>query len=224
MNEQDSSQGLRELRLKSLTEIVSGGVKMKRNNHLCFTNTINWDDILRKETRNMYRVSLEDTPPPSCGSCDVTCGGGGCWGRGASMCQVLTSTICSEQCGNARCKGPAREDCCDIECASGCTGPSDKDCITCLHVNNTGACEYTCPPARIYDPLTQRNIPNPHFKFHYHDHCVDACPSNLLVEDNGCVKSCRRGLHNDGTGKCVQCSDELCSGDKECYGVNHQDG
>jgi len=38
---------------------------------------------------------------------------------------------------------------------------------------------------------------------------------NLLIEQNGCVKSCRVGYHNDGTGTCVQCKDKKC--DKGLY-------
>uniref|UniRef100_H2YUP7 receptor protein-tyrosine kinase n=1 Tax=Ciona savignyi TaxID=51511 RepID=H2YUP7_CIOSA len=217
-NGQDENQGLKELRLKSLTEIVSGGVIVRRNHQLCFTDTINWSDILHKATREAYDIEVEP-PPTTCEGCDASCNGS-CWGQGPTMCQrrklppFSHRPYCASKCGNSRCKGPEREDCCAPECASGCTGPSDRDCITCLHVNNSGSCEYACPSAHMYDPQTERNIRNPFFKYHYNDHCVDECPSNLLVEENGCVKSCRKQFHDDGTGVCVPCTEELCSGNK----------
>uniref|UniRef100_H2YUQ2 receptor protein-tyrosine kinase n=1 Tax=Ciona savignyi TaxID=51511 RepID=H2YUQ2_CIOSA len=209
---------LSHLRLKSLTEIVSGGVIVRRNHQLCFTDTINWSDILHKATREAYDIEVEP-PPTTCEGCDASCNGS-CWGQGPTMCQrrklppFSHRPYCASKCGNSRCKGPEREDCCAPECASGCTGPSDRDCITCLHVNNSGSCEYACPSAHMYDPQTERNIRNPFFKYHYNDHCVDECPSNLLVEENGCVKSCRKQFHDDGTGVCVPCTEELCSGNK----------
>lgn len=33
----------------------------------------------------------------------------------------------------------------------------------------------------------------------------------MLVEDNGCVKHCRAGNHNNGKGECVKCIGDACN-------------
>ncbi|XP_076821591.1 epidermal growth factor receptor-like isoform X1 [Clavelina lepadiformis] len=224
VNQQHKSKGLKALRLSSLTEIVHGSVHINNNPQLCFADTIHWDDILNPVQQKIgnwtYEVS-DNKDSALCARCNESCVAG-CWGKGNEMCQQLTLEHCSPECEDARCRGTTRDDCCDSECAVGCSGPTARDCTICLHVNNSGSCEFACPPEFIYDPQTQRNIPNPKFKYHYDDRCVNKCPSNLLIEDNGCVKSCRVGFHNNGEGKCVPCKEEVC--DKECYGVGHADG
>lgn len=40
---------------------------------------------------------------------------------------VVTSIKCASGC--RRCKGPLPNDCCHTQCAAGCTGPKDSDCL-----------------------------------------------------------------------------------------------
>ncbi|KAI2566293.1 erb-b2 receptor tyrosine kinase 3, partial [Homo sapiens] len=43
----NSSHALRQLRLTQLTEILSGGVYIEKNDKLCHMDTIDWRDIVR---------------------------------------------------------------------------------------------------------------------------------------------------------------------------------
>lgn len=45
-----------------------------------------------------------------------------------AICVPVTKTVCAPQC-NGRCFGTSPRDCCHIECAAGCKGPLDVDCI-----------------------------------------------------------------------------------------------
>ncbi|XP_076821593.1 receptor tyrosine-protein kinase erbB-4-like [Clavelina lepadiformis] len=224
-NNKDPSDGLNKLLFNSLTEIVRGNVVIDHNPQLCFMDTIHWNDILNPGQRRIgdwvYQIGTRNKEPSQCARCHDSCVAG-CWAEGSEMCQQLTLEHCSPECEDARCRGTTREDCCDSECAVGCSGPTARDCTVCLHVNNSGSCEFACPPEFIYDPQAFRNVPNPAFKYHYFDQCVDNCPSNLLIDGNGCVKSCRVGFHNNGEQKCVPCKKEVC--DKECFGVGQADG
>ncbi|XP_077974626.1 receptor tyrosine-protein kinase erbB-4-like isoform X2 [Styela clava] len=218
--------GLRQIGFKSLTEIQRGNVSIVQNTKMCFLDTINWSDIMNPaaKKRDGWRVTINNTVDHiavKCPKCHESCNGR-CWGEGADMCQTLTSTICHENCGDARCRGPGRDDCCDRECACGCTGSTDSDCIACLHMNNSGVCQQSCPPQFIYDQQTSRHVPNPNFKYHFNEYCVNKCPDNMLVEENGCVKHCRKGRHNNGLGVCVTCTSNECN--KECFGVGNPDG
>ncbi|XP_076822767.1 receptor tyrosine-protein kinase erbB-3-like [Clavelina lepadiformis] len=216
------SDGLRELRLNSLTEVIRGNVIIDHNQQLCFMDTIHWDDILNPVQRRtgdwIYQIGNDNKEPSQCARCSGSCVAG-CWAGGNEMCQQQQ---CSSECGDARCRGPTPNDCCHSECAAGCNGPTASDCTACLHVNNGGSCAFACPPEFFYDAQSFRNVPNPGFKYRYVDQCVDNCPSNLLIDGNACVKSCRIGFHSNGEGKCIPCIGGAC--DKECFGVGQANG
>lgn len=43
-------------------------------------------------------------------------------------CSTVTKLICADQCSH-RCKGPKPIDCCNGDCAGGCTGPYASECF-----------------------------------------------------------------------------------------------
>uniref|UniRef100_A0A672RKV9 Receptor protein-tyrosine kinase n=1 Tax=Sinocyclocheilus grahami TaxID=75366 RepID=A0A672RKV9_SINGR len=73
-------QGVNQLPLTSLTEILKGGIKFANNNHLCNVETIRWTDIL-----NMKRQPKIEEESNS--KCDRSCYNGSCWGPGPQNCQ-----------------------------------------------------------------------------------------------------------------------------------------
>uniref|UniRef100_A0A671SRQ6 Receptor protein-tyrosine kinase n=1 Tax=Sinocyclocheilus anshuiensis TaxID=1608454 RepID=A0A671SRQ6_9TELE len=157
--------GLREIRLRSLTEILLGGVYIWGNPQLCFPRNINWEDTVAKvENKPLH---LQDIPK----NCELTsrelC-------HHSSDCFMLTSVHCSSGC--LRCKGPKPNDCCHVQCAAGCTGPKDTDCLACRHFNDSGTCKDNCPPPTIYDPNTYQSKPNKDKKFSFGATCVKQCP------------------------------------------------
>ncbi|TRY58694.1 hypothetical protein DNTS_023105 [Danionella cerebrum] len=170
-NIQLGQTGLRELHLRSLTEILLGGVYIWGNSQLCFPQRINWEDTVYKVQSKL--LFLQDIPK-NCPRCSSACGSGGCWGESNQDCQTLTFVNCSSGC--SRCKGPKPSDCCHVQCAAGCTGPKDSDCLACRHFNDSGTCKVNCPPPNIYDPNTFQSKPNKDKKLIFGASCVKQCP------------------------------------------------
>uniref|UniRef100_A0A673CI20 Receptor tyrosine-protein kinase erbB-2 n=1 Tax=Sphaeramia orbicularis TaxID=375764 RepID=A0A673CI20_9TELE len=205
-------QGLRTLRLRSLTEILLGGVYIWDNPQLCFPDpqSIVWRDTLDQ--------SVPSSPVKHCAS---ACGKG-CWGETTQDCQTLTRISCASGC--QRCKGRLPNDCCHMQCAAGCTGPKDSDCLACRHFNDSGVCKDNCPPPTIYDPVTFQTKPNPNKKFSFGATCVKTCPYNYLAMDVACTLVCPKANQEvintqpDGseTQKCEKCEGDCPKGQHHC--------
>uniref|UniRef100_A0AAQ5XA83 Receptor tyrosine-protein kinase erbB-2 n=1 Tax=Amphiprion ocellaris TaxID=80972 RepID=A0AAQ5XA83_AMPOC len=179
-----ANQGLRTLRLRKLTEILFGGVYFWGNSHLCFPDPQNiiWRDTVDEQNLRgkfsailIYHCWVSSGAGPNCAS---ECGKS-CWGETAQDCQTRTRIDCASGC--QRCKGPLPNDCCHMQCAAGCTGPKDSDCLVCRHFNNSGVCIRDCPPPTIYDPVTFQTKPNPNKKFTFGATCVKTCPCATMV-------------------------------------------
>uniref|UniRef100_A0A3B4Y2L5 Receptor protein-tyrosine kinase n=1 Tax=Seriola lalandi dorsalis TaxID=1841481 RepID=A0A3B4Y2L5_SERLL len=200
-----------------LTEVLKGGVKMTHNPLLCNTETIQWWDILDKNSNPMMLFKM-DTFARQCEKCDPGCVNGSCWAAGPDHCQRFTKSQCAEQC-SGRCRGPKPSDCCNEHCAAGCTGPRATDCLACRDFNDDGTCKDTCPPLKLYDPKTHQVVNNPNAKFTFGATCVKACPHNYVVTDGSCVRTCGAGMYEveeNGVQRCKAC-DGPCP--KACDGV-----
>uniref|UniRef100_A0A8C2JJI3 Receptor protein-tyrosine kinase n=1 Tax=Cyprinus carpio TaxID=7962 RepID=A0A8C2JJI3_CYPCA len=156
-------QGVNQLPLTSLTEILKGGIKFASNNHLCNVETIQWTDILKLKSKK----------------CDPSCYNGSCWGPGPQNCQKMTKVICAEQC-SGRCKGPKPIDCCNEHCAAGCTGPKPTDCLVRTDFQDEGTCKDACPRLMLYDPNTHQLAPNPNGKYSFGATCIKICPRKAI--------------------------------------------
>uniref|UniRef100_A0A8D3C1J0 Receptor protein-tyrosine kinase n=1 Tax=Scophthalmus maximus TaxID=52904 RepID=A0A8D3C1J0_SCOMX len=203
-------QGLRTLRLRSLTEILLGGVYIWGNPQLCFPDPQNiiWRDTLDEQNfhARVHRLAGEVQLKPFLFHFSFK----------------VTRIRCASGC--QRCKGPLPNDCCHMQCAAGCTGPKDSDCLACRHFNDSGVCKENCPPPTIYDPITFETKPNPNKKFNFGATCVKTCPYNYLAMEVACTLNCPVAnkeviiSHPDGTDtqKC-----DKCEGDcpKMCYGL-----
>nr|XP_046228029.1 melanoma receptor tyrosine-protein kinase-like isoform X2 [Scatophagus argus] len=209
--------GLTQLQLSSLTEILRGGVKMIYNPLLCNVETIQWWDILDKDSNPSIDLKM-DTFTSSCEKCDPGCVNGSCWAPGPDHCQRFTKLQCAEQC-SGRCRGPKPIDCCNEHCAAGCTGPRATDCLACKDFNDDGTCKDACPPLTLYDPKTHQVVNNPKAKFTFGATCVKACPHNYVVTGGSCVRSCSAGMYEveeDGAQRCKACEGPC---PKACDGV-----
>uniref|UniRef100_A0A8C2J002 Receptor protein-tyrosine kinase n=1 Tax=Cyprinus carpio TaxID=7962 RepID=A0A8C2J002_CYPCA len=196
-------QGVNQLPLTSLTEILKGGIIFSSNNHLCNVESIQWTDILNMKSKK----------------CDRSCYNGSCWGPSPQNCQKMTRVICAEQC-SGRCKGPKPIDCCNEHCAAGCTGPRPTDCLVRTDFQDEGTCKDACPRLMLYDPNTHQLAPNPDGKYSFGATCIKNCPHNYVVTDHGaCVRTCSPGTYEvdeGGVRKCKKC-DGLCP--KVCNGL-----
>ncbi|KAI4895365.1 hypothetical protein NFI96_015948, partial [Prochilodus magdalenae] len=216
------NSGIQQLQLRSLTEILLGGVYIWGNPQLCYPipKKIDWRDVLSVQQTD--KLTHLQEPGPYCTSCAKECGTKGCWGGTPEDCQTLTHIQCASGC--SRCKGPEASDCCHIQCAAGCSGPKDSDCLACRHFNDSGTCKENCPPSSIYDSMVYQSKPNPNKKFSFGATCVKECPHNYLAMDMACTMVCPKAnqevitVQPDGqeTQKC-----EKCEGDcpKVCYGL-----
>ncbi|XP_061569236.1 melanoma receptor tyrosine-protein kinase-like [Cololabis saira] len=211
------TSGLRRLELSSLTEILTGGVKMTHNPLLCNLETIQWWDIV-DQTKNSSMYFKPDPFPRRCEACDPGCTSGSCWAAGPDHCQKVTKLRCAEQC-SGRCRGPEPIHCCNQHCAAGCTGPRATDCLACRDFNDGGTCKDACPPLTIYDRKTQTVVSNPNAKYTFGATCVKACPHNYVVTEGSCVRTCSAGMYEveeKGVQRCKPC-DGPCP--KACDGV-----
>ncbi|KAM3860117.1 receptor tyrosine-protein kinase erbB-2 [Diretmus argenteus] len=217
-----AGRGLRTLRLRSLTEILLGGVYIWRNPQLCFPDPkgIIWTDTLDEQNTHANQLVLQPRAP-TCPRCSSVCGKS-CWGETAQDCQTFTNIHCASGC--LRCKGRHPNDCCHMQCAAGCTGPKDSDCLACRHFNDSGVCKDNCPPPTIYDTVTFQSKPNPNKKFSFGATCVKTCPHNYLAMEVACTMVCPTANQEviitqpDGneTQKCEKCDGEC---PKACYGL-----
>ncbi|KAM9101103.1 epidermal growth factor receptor [Sarcophilus harrisii] len=210
--------GVRELPMRSLLEILVGGVRFNNNPALCNVHTIQWKDIVDSSFFNNISID-NNNPPKNCEKCNSSCPNGSCWGPGPHNCQTLTKTICAQQC-SGRCRGSSPSDCCHNQCAAGCTGPRESDCLVCRKFRDEATCKDTCPPLMLYNPTTYQMDVNPDGKYSFGATCVRKCPHNYVVTDHGsCVRSCNAETYEveeDGVRKCKKCEGP-CS--KVCNGI-----
>ncbi|KAM5156966.1 epidermal growth factor receptor [Mantella aurantiaca] len=215
-----SNDGLEELPMRNLQEILLGGVNIGRNPRLCNMNTVKWEDIINQEIANF---SVENSPPELCPSCDMEHCNESCWGPGPENCQILTKLKCAEQCPG-RCRGPMPNDCCHGQCASGCTGPKEKDCLACRKFRDGDTCKESCPPLQVYIPNKFHSEPNPEGKYSFGAFCVTKCPHNYIVTDLGsCVRTCNPDTYEveeNGVRRCKKC-DESCTKEVVCDGLGN---
>ncbi|XP_062893182.1 receptor tyrosine-protein kinase erbB-2 [Mobula hypostoma] len=217
-----SGTGLRELRMRRLTEILTGSVWISDNPYMCFQETIQWDDIQDKNNKFPFAGTVDWNRTVSCESCSPLCESSSCWGSGPDYCQTLTRKICAQEC-LTRCKGTHPTDCCHSECAAGCVGPKDTDCLACHHFSNGGLCRSDCPPLSIYNAQTYQMEHNPDGTYIFGASCVKQCPYNYLSTDVGsCTLDCpndTREVIDGGRQRCEKCNEpcpRVCSG----LGVN----
>ncbi|XP_035993653.1 receptor tyrosine-protein kinase erbB-3b [Fundulus heteroclitus] len=208
----EGSNGLRQLGLQNLTEILEGGVRIINNKYLSYGPWIYWQDIVRD---NSAPIDIHYNGER--GPCHKSCGDY-CWGPNKEQCQILTKMVCAPQC-NGRCFGRSPRDCCHIECAAGCKGPLDEDCFACRHFNDSGACVPQCPQTLIYNKQTFQMETNPNAKYQYGSICVSQCPTHFVVDGSSCVSVCppdKMEMPREGQRQC-----EICSGicPKVCEGT-----
>uniref|UniRef100_A0A3B4UMW7 Receptor protein-tyrosine kinase n=1 Tax=Seriola dumerili TaxID=41447 RepID=A0A3B4UMW7_SERDU len=225
----DGNFGLRQLGLKNLTEILSGGVYVDQNKFLCHADTIHWQDIVKNP--RIHPVVVPTNSSVTCQKCHRSCNGR-CWGPKEDQCQSLTKTVCAEQC-DGRCFGPYVSDCCHRECAGGCYGPKDTDCFACTNFNDSGACVTQCPQPFVYNPTTFQLEHNPRAKYTYGAFCVKKCPrnhlcltfrmncfsDNFVVDHSSCVRACpsnKMEVEENRIKMCIPCTD-ICP--KACDGI-----
>ncbi|XP_015788259.2 LOW QUALITY PROTEIN: insulin-like peptide receptor [Tetranychus urticae] len=161
---------LQEIGLSNLTTIVKGAVRIEKNRHLCFAETVNWD-LIAKSGKGSNHV--KDNKPfnecPKCykngaiPACPILKSGakethhGLCWN--SENCQRICSNECESQ--NLTCNINNPKECCDPSCIGGCTGKTNKDCLICKNFvkyeGHEKICVKRCGPNQ-YEFLSRRCV------------------------------------------------------------------
>uniref|UniRef100_A0A663LYK8 receptor protein-tyrosine kinase n=1 Tax=Athene cunicularia TaxID=194338 RepID=A0A663LYK8_ATHCN len=194
----NKTQGLRELPMKRLSEILNGGVKISNNPKLCNMDTVLWNDIIDTSKKPLTVLEFASNLS-SCPKCHPNCTEDHCWGPGEQNCQTLTKVICAQQC-SGRCRGKVPSDCCHNQCAAGCTGPRESDCLACRKFRDDATCKDTCPPLVLYNPTTYQMDVNPDGKYSFGATCVRECPRKFI---SGCSRRGGGGVEERWEGTCV---------------------
>ncbi|KFM63998.1 Insulin-like peptide receptor, partial [Stegodyphus mimosarum] len=140
---------LLDIGLVNLTTILRGSVRIEKNPHLCYVDTIDWD-ILAKSghgghfiKKNKQHEECPDTCPDT--NCPTSSNSKSprlqklCWN--SHTCQKVCSVDCEYK--NLTCS--SKHHCCHPECLGGCNGPLSRECIACRHVIYNGKCMKSCP-------------------------------------------------------------------------------
>ncbi|KAG7257307.1 hypothetical protein CRUP_031809 [Coryphaenoides rupestris] len=109
---------------------------------------------------------------------------------------ILTKTVCALQC-NGRCFGPVPRDCCHVECAVGCAGPQDSQCLVSHAPSNR--IDLTC--SSYHQTYTDHVYACRHFN--------DSGASHFVVDDGSCVSGCppdKTEVERGGQRQCEACS------------------
>ncbi|GAB1602446.1 epidermal growth factor receptor-like isoform X2 [Argonauta hians] len=213
--------GLKELRFKSLGEILKGKVAFGDNKLLCYEASINWTDINPTNYPPVDFLTQGSDDKRICKQCHPSCYNNvtkrrHCWGSGPDMCQKLSQgAVCSASCDN-RCFGEDHNQCCHAQCAGGCTGPKKTDCHACRKFKNEGECVPFCPQRKIYNEKTFQRDLNPDYKYSYGSLCVKDCPKHMLKDEAACVKKCPSNKQAVTNNTCVKC-EGACP--KSCKGT-----
>ncbi|XP_075146426.1 insulin-like receptor [Haematobia irritans] len=209
---------LEELALPKLT-MIGGGVRIERNVMLCFVNTIDWTQIVRSNSSEVYINNNRD--PIECPSCpgdqwevtslspnDLVCkphhGRRNCWN--SKLCQ----TICPERCRH-NCLD--ENTCCNEKCLGGCSPHDVNECFICSNYAVNQSCVDKCPDDLLYY-LDRRCLPK--------EECLqirsifEDNSANILVPFKGnCTNKCPEG-HEKENMTCLPCVGECI---KKCPGA-----
>ena len=128
---------LEEIGLTSLINVRQGNIIIARNAHLCYAESLHWNDII--ETKKAHIVSLQNRN--HCAFCP-TCPSA-CWSP--TKCQQKCSKNCQGNCLSEKI-------CCPKQCVGGCyysnqTTAAQLLCNACrnMRIYDTGKCVQQCP-------------------------------------------------------------------------------
>ncbi|TKC35035.1 hypothetical protein EI555_011357, partial [Monodon monoceros] len=142
---------LRDVGLPALGAVLSGAVRVEKNQELCHLSTIDWGLLQPSPganhiVGNKLGEECPDVCPGVLGATGEPCARTTFSGHTDYRC--WTSSHCQRVCPCPR--GLActvRGECCHTECLGGCSRPEDPHaCVACRHLYFQGACHRACPP------------------------------------------------------------------------------
>ncbi|XP_054706404.1 insulin-like peptide receptor [Uloborus diversus] len=215
-------RAIQDVGLVSLTTILRGSVRIEKNPHLCYVDTINWDYIAKAGRGGHF---IKDNKPYE--ECPNTCPVAECptvinprLQRQQKLCwnSHTCQKVCNIDCEYRNLTCSSRNVCCHQECLGGCHGKLSDKCIACRHVVFKGKCMRRCP-AGTFKYLDRRCIEE--------DECKNVTNRMLDVPMNQevkwkpfrgeCLPHCPSGFAINETNKheCIKCDGQcpkICDG------------
>ncbi|KAG8147028.1 hypothetical protein E2320_014101 [Naja naja] len=213
---------LRDIGLRSLTNVLNGSVRIERNQELCHISTIDWA-LLQPPLALEHNIILHNKPAEECADvCPGILGGEEpCVQTPAGLAGPLeyrcwTSSNCQKVCpckvGGAACT--SKDECCHPECLGGCSRPGDPQaCVACRHFYFNGRCLSSCPEL-TYEYEQWRCVTAEHCGSlrKVSENLRDS--SRFVIHQRQCLAECPPGYQkNESSLVCHECQG-LCP--KEC--------
>ncbi|KAI8044805.1 hypothetical protein M5D96_000977 [Drosophila gunungcola] len=211
-----SNMDLTDLGLTRLRSITNGGVRIEKNQKLCFDKTIDWQHIMSENDTQLQVVLLENAKPQDCK--DTKCPGevrigedqnsnGGelhascreyssnqtrfCWD--SKSCQTICPAECRNNCID-------EHTCCHKDCLGGCIRDRNgiERCISCRNVSFNNICVETCPKnfyrydsrcitAEECKTLSKIEAEEEMPVVPYEGKCTHRCPTGYHIANYTCV-------------------------------------
>ncbi|XP_026758782.1 insulin-like receptor isoform X2 [Galleria mellonella] len=234
------NEHLESLGLRSLSRIERGAVRIQHNDQLCYTDTVDWSQIIAKDLDNVFIRSNYD--PRLCGLCPEAQSRTVDHPQSSSMCPTDASgtllcwddkhcqKICPSACGESGCMN--NRTCCHRSCLGGCNGPTSRDCFACKHYSFKYGSERTCVencPRDTYKLFARcvaqeecRKMPPPPPLVGSSETNQQRPDSNIKaykIFNDSCVYICPSGYMEVGdveTATCIPCPKTGCV--RECSG------
>ncbi|KAK8757577.1 hypothetical protein V5799_004791 [Amblyomma americanum] len=196
-------ESLVELGLSRLTHIQRGAVRIEKNPHLCYADTVDWHRIAPHSFDGHHLVDNQD--PLECAPCPEHCpfrdarvgSSRLCWNR--ERCQKVCPAACDRN--HTTCDNEAGTRCCDPKCLGGCGAGSERElsvCTACLRYTYENSCVNTCPPNTYvfmgrrcvdesYCRRQQVQVENSARTFiAFNGTCMPECPPKYIREGHTC--------------------------------------
>lgn len=136
---------LEDVGLTKLQTIVRGGVRIEKNDFLCFTDRVDWSLIAPEGDHVITKNRLSAHCPLCQSHCpnpknDPKSSHTLCWNQHNCQikCNCPSGTVCSDN-----------KTCCDKSCIGGCKDNNPKACIACKNItvdeNGQTVCKNSCP-------------------------------------------------------------------------------
>ncbi|XP_022901274.1 insulin-like receptor isoform X1 [Onthophagus taurus] len=210
---------LQEIGLYSLTDIMNGGIRIDKNPHLCFANTIDWNRIMHKKNKDaeqFIRSSKKENECPMCPREE----------NGKPLCEYCwNSKHCQKRCKSNCTSCNDLGECCNSTCIGGCSNNDPQQCSVCRNItfyteSNKTVCLDDCPPG-LFKYLDRRCVTR--------EECINS-PKHIeyttskqeyefkTFNNTTCVYKCPPKYTDDTDKKaCVSC-DARCR--KVCPGIS----
>nr|XP_023699488.1 insulin receptor-like [Paramormyrops kingsleyae] len=214
---------LRDMGLRSLTNITRGAVRIEKNQDLCYLSTLDWSKILDSVEDNYIIANKNER------ECGDVCPGAA---KGKTTCTQTTlnghfgercwtqedcQKICPAACKHRACTMDNR--CCHEQCLGGCLEPnSPSRCVACRNFLHEGVCVERCPLG--YYTFKGWRCVSLEFCQNLHFQCKQSKAGDCheyVIHDGACIPECPSGYTtmNSTTLNCTPC-EGLCP--KVCMG------